>query len=276
MEFGTRTDAGRVRENNEDSLRVAPELSLFILSDGMGGQASGEVASRLVAETILSHCRQAEANPSSPLSGERLPGVLETSNRLASAIRLANLAVCQAAEQKPDLHGMGATVVALWLSGGRMSLAHVGDSRAYRLRGGVLEQLTEDHSFVAEQVRRGTMTAQEASESKLQNVLVRALGANREVDVDLDEQLVLDGDILLLCSDGLTRELPDARIAEILGASEDAQEAADRLVNLANEAGGEDNISAIVVSFVPRLAGTFARIGRWLKGAGSSSSQGGL
>jgi protein phosphatase len=171
---------------------------------------------------------------------------------------------------------MGATVVALWLSGARMNLAHVGDSRAYRLRGGVLEQLTKDHSFVAEQVRRGTMTAQEARQSKLGNVLVRALGADREVDVDLDEQLVLYGDTLLLCSDGLTRELPDARIAEILGASEDAQEAADRLVDLANEAGGEDNISAIVVFLVPRLAGTFARIGRWLKGAGGSSSQGGL
>jgi protein phosphatase len=275
MEFGTRTDRGRVRENNEDSLRVAPELGLFILSDGMGGQASGEVASRLVAETILSHCREAEANPRLPLSGERLPGVSEASNRLVSAIRVANHAVRQAAERNPDLHGMGATVVALWLSGARMNLAHVGDSRAYRLRRGALEQLTKDHSFVAEQVRRGTMTAQEASQSKLGNVLVRALGADREVDVDLDEQLVLEGDTLLLCSDGLTRELPDARIAEILGASEHAQEAADQLVDLANEAGGEDNISAIVVSFVPRLAGTFARIGRWLKGHESSSSQGG-
>lgn len=269
MEYGARSDAGRVRENNEDSLCLAPELNLFVLSDGMGGQASGEVASRLAAETIVTHCREAEENPSLPLVGERVEGVSDTSNRLASAIQLANRVVHDAAEENPEQRGMGGTVVAVWLAQERMSLAHVGDSRAYRLRSGVLERLTQDHSFVAEQVRRGILSEEEAERSALQNVLLRALGADPEVQVTVDEQLVVEGDTILLCTDGLTRELSDAQIAAVLEEAEDAQEAADRLVELANQAGGEDNISAIVVRQAPKAVGAMARIGRlgrWLKG----------
>jgi serine/threonine protein phosphatase PrpC len=148
-----------------------------------------------------------------------------------------------------------------------MSLAHVGDSRAYRLRVETFEQLTEDHSFVAEQVRRGSMTEQEAASSNLQNVLLRALGVDPEVQVEINEHVLLEGDTFLLCTDGLTRELSDAQIAAILGEAEDAQEAADRLVDLANQAGGEDNITAIVVRHAAKPAGTLARMGRWLKGS---------
>jgi PPM family protein phosphatase len=266
-DFGSRTDAGRVRENNEDSFCIAPEINLFVLSDGMGGQASGEVASRLATETIVAYCREAQATPSSAMTGARLAGVSDNSNRLASAIHLANRAVHQAAEQTPEQHGMGATVVAIWLADERMSLAHVGDSRAYRLRGETLEQLTEDHSFVADQVRRGSMTQQEAASSNLQNVLLRALGVDPEVQADVDEHVLLEGDTILLCSDGLTRELSDAQIAGVLGDAEDAQDAADRLVDLANQAGGEDNITAVVVRHAAKPAGTFARVGRWLKGS---------
>src|SRR5271155_2029620 len=165
MEFGGRTDTGRVRENNEDSFRVAPDISLFVLSDGMGGQASGEVASSLAAETVIAHCRDAEANSSLPLTGESIDGVSEASNRLASAIQLANRAVYELAQQDDARRGMGATIVAVRFFGERMSVAHVGDSRVYRLRGGDLEQLTQDHSFVAEQVRQGMLTEQEAGTS---------------------------------------------------------------------------------------------------------------
>jgi serine/threonine protein phosphatase PrpC len=266
-DFGSRSDAGRVRENNEDSLCLAPELNLFVLSDGMGGQASGEIASRLATETIVAYCREAQANPSSAMTGCRIAGVSETSNRLASAIRLANRVVHQAAEQSPQQHGMGATVVAIWLADQRMSLAHVGDSRVYRLRGGELDQLTQDHSFVAEQVRRGSMTEQEAARSNLQNVLLRALGVDPEVEVDVDEHILLEGDTVLLCSDGLTRELSRAQIAAILADAEDAQEAAGLLVDLANQAGGEDNITAIVVRHSAKPSGAFARMGRWFKGS---------
>lgn len=166
---------------------------------------------------------------------------------------------------------MGATVVAVWLLDDRLALAHVGDSRAYRLRNSELEQLTDDHSFIAEQVRQGMMTEEEAGNSNLQNVLLRALGIEAEVEPDVDEHLLMEGDTILLCSDGLTRELSDAQIAGILKDNEDPQEAADHLINAANRAGGGDNITVIVLRQANRLEGAFARIGRWFKGSEGQS-----
>ena len=274
MDVGARTDIGRVRENNEDSFQLAPELNLFVLCDGMGGQASGEVASRLATETIVAHCAAAASDPAVPIIGARLSGLSAAGNRLVSAIRAANSALVKAAQVNPEWAGMGATVVAVQFVDDRMILAHVGDSRAYRLRAGELEQLTRDHSFVAEQVRRGIMTEQEAERSRMQNVLLRALGAEPYVDVEISEELALEGDSILLCSDGLTRELSAAQIAAaLIGAIEkndEAQEIADRLVDLANEAGGGDNITVIVIRRAPKLVGAFARIGRWFKGSEES------
>jgi serine/threonine protein phosphatase PrpC len=270
IEIGAQSDTGCVRENNEDSFGLAPEISLFVLSDGMGGLASGEVASRLAVDTILAHCREAETNLSLPLTGERVEGVSEISNRLASAVRLANQAVNDAARQSSSGQSMGATVVAVRFAAERMSLAHVGDSRVYRLRGHDIEQLTQDHSFVAEQMRQGRMTEQEASSSKLQNVLVRALGIEPEVEVDITEELVLDGDTVLLCSDGLTRELSDPQIAAVLRETVDGQEAAAHLIDLAKRAGGGDNVTVIVLRRAPKPGGKFARIsrvGKWFKGS---------
>jgi PPM family protein phosphatase len=271
IEFGARSETGRVREGNEDSFRTAPEMNLFVLSDGMGGQASGEVASRLATEAIVAHCREADKNLSLPFIGGRIAGVSAVSNRLASAIRFANAEVYRTAQENAAQHGMGATVVAVWFTDERISLAHVGDSRAYRLRGGELEQLTRDHSFIAEQVRRGIMTENEAAKSNLQNVLLRALGIESEVEVDVNEDLAMEGDTVLLCSDGLTRELSDAQIAAVLSDTADAQAAAERLADLANQAGGEDNITAIVVRCAPKAVGAFARLGRWFKGPGDLS-----
>jgi PPM family protein phosphatase len=267
IEAGARSDTGRVRENNEDSCLLASALSLFVLSDGMGGLASGEVASRLTVETVVAHCRDAEANPSLALVGEPIPGASETSNRLASALRLANRMVHEAAQKHSRAQdairaGMGATAVVARFHDGRLSLAHVGDSRAYRLRGDAFEQLTQDHSFVAEQVRRGTLTTEEAGRSNLQNVLLRALGVEPEVEVDVVEELVLEGDTLLLCSDGLTRELSDSQIAAVLHDADDAEAAAKLLIELANQAGGGDNITAIVLRCAPKPARVFARVGR--------------
>jgi serine/threonine protein phosphatase PrpC len=273
IEAGTRTDIGRVRKNNEDSFAIEGEISLFVLSDGMGGHASGDVASRLTVETIVAHCRAAEENPSLELSGYPIAGVSETSNRLASAIRLANLAVNEAALKyvcAPDSKrtGMGATVVAAQIVEGRVSVAHVGDSRAYRLRGDTFKQLTEDHSFVAEQVRRGMLTEQEARRSNLQNVLVRALGVETEVLVDVREEIVLEDDTFLLCSDGLTRELSDTQIAAVLKDADSADDAAGCLVDMANQAGGGDNITAVVLRCAMKPTGAFAQVGRlgkWLR-----------
>jgi serine/threonine protein phosphatase PrpC len=275
IEAGACTDTGRVRKINEDSFAVAEEISLFVLSDGMGGHASGEVASRLTVDSILAHCRAAEENPSLELSGYRIPGVTEASNRLASAIRLANLTVYEAAlkhVRAPDSKrtGMGATVVAAQFVEGRATVAHVGDSRAYRLRGDTFKQLTEDHSFIAEQVRRGMLTEQEARRSNLQNVLVRALGVETEVLVDVREEIVLEDDTFLLCSDGLTRELSDTQIAAVLKDADGADNAAACLVDLANQAGGGDNITAVVLRCAPKAVGAFgqaARLGRWFRGS---------
>jgi len=268
LEFGARSDVGCVRENNEDSYRVVPDLNLFVLSDGMGGLECGEVASRMAVDTVVEHCRKGQENPSIPLTGPRIEGVSETTNRLASAIRVANGAVNSAAQQNSTGRPMGATVVVVQFADERMSLAHVGDSRAYRLRGDDFEQLTRDHSFVAEQMRQGRMTAQEADSSKLHNVLIRALGVDPEVEVDASEELVLEGDTVLLCSDGLTRELTDSQIAAVLRETEEADEAAKRLVDLAKQAGGGDNITAIVLRPGEKPVGALGRVGRlgkWIK-----------
>ena len=268
LEFGAQSDRGCVRENNEDSYCAAPDLNLFVLSDGMGGLDCGEVASRLTVDTILEHCRKGQASASFPFTGLRIDGVSELTNRLASAVRVANHAVHSAAQHSAISRPMGATVVAVQFADERMSLANVGDSRVYRLRGEDFEQLTHDHSFVAEQMRQGRMTAQEADSSKLHNVLIRALGVDPEVEVDASEELVLEGDTVLLCSDGLTRELSDSQISAVLRETEDAQEATERLIDLAKQAGGGDNITAIVLRPAARLVGALGRVsrlGKWIK-----------
>jgi PPM family protein phosphatase len=260
IDASARTDVGRVRSNNEDAFRLDPEINLYVLSDGMGGQAHGEVASALAVETVVQYCREANRDPERTLYGDRRPDLCERSNRLLSAVRLANRKIFEAAAKDPDHGGMGATIVAVWIDEQRMSLAHVGDSRAYLLRGGSLEQLTADHSLVAEHVRRGTMTPQEAESSQLQNILVRALGSQDQVEVDVDEQMVLDGDTLLLCSDGLTHMVTDAEIASTLSTHETSQAAADRLVDLANDYGGEDNVTVIVIRAAAEPSGLMARL----------------
>jgi len=273
IDAGAASDQGQVRENNEDSYSLAPELGVYVLSDGMGGLASGEVASRLVTETVVAHFRDAAENPSVAFEGRKMEAVSGASNRLASAIGLANRAVRAAAQKNEEQHGMGATVVALCFEGERVSVGHVGDSRAYRFRRSdeKLEQLTEDHSFVAELIRRGNISEEQANESNLHGVLIRAVGTDPEVQVDIREEIVAPGDIFLLCSDGLTRELDDAAIAAALADGANAQAAADRLISLANASGGGDNITVIVLR-VPGeppkkngTHGTLARIGKWLK-----------
>ncbi|HXN70989.1 MAG TPA: Stp1/IreP family PP2C-type Ser/Thr phosphatase [Candidatus Acidoferrales bacterium] len=268
IEFGVRSDVGRSRGNNEDSFAIAAELNLFVLSDGMGGLAAGEAASRLTVETIVDNCRAAASNPSLPLIGEYLPRLSKPSNRLASAIRKANREVYAAAKSNKEKRGMGATVVAVWIvDPERAAIAHVGDSRVYRLRGGEFVQITDDHSFVGDQVRRGLMTQQEAERSNMQSVLLRALGVEPEVQVDLTEKDLAEGDTFLLCSDGLTRELSNAQISATLSEIDNPQHAAEQLIDLANQAGGGDNITAVVVRYAPKPVRAFARIGKWFKGS---------
>ena len=248
---GARSDVGMVRQNNEDCFAVDPGLNLFILCDGMGGQAAGEVASKLGADVLLEHCRQAAKNPHLGMMEGYQEEFSRATNRLASGIRLSNQAIHEAAGQQNSTAGMGSTVVAAQVTDNVLSVAHVGDSRAYLFRNGELRQLTRDHSLVMEQVRKGLISREEAEQSEMANVILRALGAEPTVQVDLDEVWLAEGDQVLLCSDGLTRMVSDTLIAQVLAEASSPQQASDRLVEVANENGGEDNVTVIVAYVQP-------------------------
>ncbi len=245
--IGAKTDVGMRRSNNEDCFALVPQINLCVLSDGMGGQNAGEVASKMSVDTIAGCLREASGNGAKITFGEQNPQFSDYTNQLASAVRLANRAVWEAGHKHVHTEGMGATVVTVWLHSPIMGLAHVGDSRIYLIRDGSLQQLTQDHSLVMEQVRRGLITAEEAEHSDMQNIIVRAMGAEENVNVDMDEVLLLAGDHVVLCSDGLTKMVDNQGIAQIVLEAPTSQQAADRLVEAANDAGGEDNVTVIVV-----------------------------
>jgi serine/threonine protein phosphatase PrpC len=270
------TNAGRVRANNEDNYKMVDPLNLYVLSDGMGGEAHGEIASAMAVETVVKHCIDIETNPAAKIIGAVQPSWSARTKRLSTAVHLANSNIFKSAEKNPDQHGMGATLTAVWIDGARLSIAHVGDSRAYLLRGGTLLQLTRDHSLVAEQVRRGILTAAEAEESDMQSVLLRALGAQAEIEVDAEEHTLFPRDVLLLCSDGLTRVVTEPEIAGTLQSETDPTQAAEKLVAMANERGGPDNITVLVVRLdkeTKEWLSWLRRGGR--KNSGSNGSVGG-
>ena len=270
------TDMGRVRTNNEDCYKIVEPLQLFVLSDGMGGEAHGEIASAMAVETVVKHCLDVETNPAARVIGRVDPNWSARTKRLSTAVHLANKNIFKSAEENPDRHGMGATLTAVWIDDAKLSIAHVGDSRAYLLRSGSLLQLTRDHSLVAEQVRRGILTAAEAEESNMQSVLLRALGAQSAIEVDAEEHTLFPRDVLLLCSDGLTRLVTEPEIAGTLQAETDAARASEKLVALANERGGPDNISVVTVRLEKESKGWFSWLRRGSgKNLGSNGSVGG-
>ena len=250
---GAKSDVGLKRSQNEDSLCVEPQLGLFVVCDGMGGHNAGEVASHLASDVVRTYVReQRQGDPA--LADGYDPRFSSSTNRLASAIRLANETVYRAAMNRPDYEGMGTTIVAALLEGPVVSIAHVGDSRAYLVREGALEKLTEDHSLVAEQVRRGLLTEEEAEYSPQQNIITRAIGMEATIEVTLNELTLIPGDCFLLCSDGLTKGVRAAQILEAIQAAPDPQAASDQLVDLANQAGGEDNTTVIVIMMRQKVA----------------------
>ncbi len=251
LEAALRTDVGCVRDTNEDHIRfVEPHAddprarrgALLVVADGMGGHAAGEVASALAVETIFQHYYASDAAPDVALR---------------HALERANAAVWDAGQQ-PDRKGMGTTVTALVLRDGQGFVAHVGDSRLYRLRGGTLRQITHDHSLVQEMVRKGMIREDEAAHHDDRNVLLQALGNRPSVEVEvLDAPLVLAaGDTFLACSDGLHDGIAPGELEALLARHTDVQQAADALVALAKARGGSDNISAGLVRLVegPRRA----------------------
>ena len=257
------TDKGRVRPTNEDSYRLFPEQNLFVLADGLGGAAKGEVASAMAVEVVVASWQETAlaALPEKPAAHTGLSG--ET-NFLVRAVQMANRQIHEQGMRDPTCRGMGATVVAVRISGKRLSLAHVGDSRAYLFRAETLQQLTADHSLVAEQIRHGLLTHQQAATSELQSVLTRALGMDESVEVDADEMELFPGDSLLLCSDGLTRMVPENEIAGILAQAPGVGTAAERLVKRANECGGHDNVTVVVIRMSkPPFRGWFAKFFPW-------------
>jgi serine/threonine protein phosphatase PrpC len=230
VSVGAATDVGRVRTGNEDAyLADAP---LFVVADGMGGHIAGDIASSTAIEAIAAH--RDEANAEDPQT-------------LARLVLGANEAIWERADSDASLQGMGTTCTLVYIDGRRAHIAHVGDSRAYRLRDGALEQLTEDHTLVARMVKEGRLRAEDAERHPQRNVITRALGGGSDVSVDLLAIDLNEGDRLLLCSDGLTAMVEHDRISETLAEEDDPQRAADRLVGLANDAGGEDNITVVVV-----------------------------
>jgi protein phosphatase len=246
-----RTDVGRRRANNEDTHCVDESLGLFLVADGLGGHASGEVASRLAVETIHDKLASwARGGEPPPALGPPIAGVPEAATHLANSIRFANRVIHSAAGSRPEFRGMATTVVAALLAEGRLILAHVGDSRIYRVRDRKLEQLSRDHSLVGEQVAMGLISPDQAVVSPQRNVVTRAVGMEPAVAVDVQDEAIQEGDTVLLCSDGLSDMVDEPIILEtVIQAGEDLEQACQALVELANARGGKDNITAVLIHF---------------------------
>lgn len=245
-----KTDIGLVRKNNEDNFGYDLRYGIFVLSDGMGGQAAGEVASRIAVDSVIDYFCHRGKDSYSAVMGKVFEGMSERAVALANAIQMANVAIQKRVQEDARHTGMGSTIVAVCVEGNFYSIAHVGDSRVYLLRSGKLQQLTNDHSLVMEQVRRGLMTAEEADKSSMQNVVVRALGSDESVEPDLADHEFLPNDFLLLCSDGLSRFVREEAIIEVLGGSRNLETACTDLIDAAKQGGSDDNITCLLVNAV--------------------------
>ena len=233
------TDRGIVRPHNEDALHLDAEHGVFAVADGMGGHAAGEVASGLAVDAlkeVFSQPRTSEVD---------YPALFR------SAFEEANARIAQRIRENPECTGMGTTAVVAVVDGRRLWIAHVGDSRAYRIRNGMIEQLTSDHSFVNELVRLGMLSREQAARDPRRNVVTRALGSGPSVVPDVFHDMIQPGDIIVLCSDGLNTMLDDASILEeVERAGDDMERVCQSLVEAANQAGGEDNVTVVAASYV--------------------------
>ena len=238
-----KSDVGRVREQNEDSYLVSDELGLFIVADGMGGHLGGQTASSLAVKTIgdVISSRRDEVSAgaaSTPLESVPVPRIL------ADAVRAACLAIYETAQADPELQGMGTTVTAMMVCSDRAFVAHVGDSRCYLQRGDRVMQITDDHSLVNEQIKAGLITREQARSSRLKNIITRSVGFEKDVAVDTFALPVVVDDRFLLCSDGLANLVDDTEIGLALS-SLPILDVPGKLIDLANERGGDDNITVV-------------------------------
>lgn len=247
IRYAAKTDVGMKRTHNEDYFSLMEDEQLFIVADGMGGHSSGEVASRLAAETVSEfYQRTKDEDATWPYKMDRSLSYIE--NRLVCGIKLANYKIYETASKDIRFKGMGTTIVTCLINGDKIYIAHVGDSRCYRLRNGVVEQITRDHSLLEDyKDAKPDMTAEEERNFPHKNVITRALGMRDTVQVDIRTEEVMDADLFLLCSDGLSGMITDEHIRQILTASDDLEKAVAELVDSANRAGGTDNITTLVL-----------------------------
>jgi protein phosphatase len=235
LRWAGQTDVGRRRRGNEDYFVLEPEIGLFLVADGMGGHTAGQVASELASQASVNAMRTLVDASVSP------------TEKLRVAVTAANREILDTTVRKPELAGMGTTLVALLASAERIALAHVGDSRGYIVRGGKIRQLTDDHSLVAELVRRREITETDALGHPHRHVLTRALGVRRTVEADFVELTPEDGDTFVLCSDGLTGHIRDSEIAARVADEHDLDATAQNLIADANGRGGDDNITVVII-----------------------------
>jgi protein phosphatase len=250
IQAAAKTDVGAVRSHNEDNFGYNVKAGIFVVCDGMGGQAAGEKASRIAVSAVVDYFQNIHRKPNTKVVSQRIVDVSYRANQLANAIRLANQAIRDASARNPQWSGMGCTIVAVFCGSNKFSIAHVGDSRIYLIRGDSIFQLTNDHSLVMEQVRRGLMTMDEAEHSKIQNVIMRALGAEESVEPDLQDHKFVSGDVLLLCSDGLSRYVKEGDLQEAIRRTENLEAACDRLIELAKAGASDDNITCLLIRAV--------------------------
>jgi protein phosphatase len=244
------TDTGRVREHNEDTISYDADIGLFVLADGMGGYNAGEVASGIAVKTIVNLVREALARETLDMP-DRETGLNRPSIILRDAIQRANKIIYQTSKTQPQCEGMGTTIVCCLFYDNRITMAHVGDSRLYRLRGERFEQLTMDHSLLQELVDRGFYSAEEAQRATNKNYVTRALGVEPNVDVEIHEEPTVKGDIYLACSDGLSDMVEDEDIHLTINTfSANLDTVAKQLIQLANDNGGRDNVSVLITHVV--------------------------
>ena len=244
------SDVGRKRKGNEDSLFVNPEQHLFVVADGMGGHAAGEIASKVAVESINEFVCLTGGDEEITWPFGLDENISYDGNRLKTAIRYANRKVLEATKEKSEYEGMATTVAAVLVDGDTANLGHVGDSRVYLVRDGEITQLTSDHSWVNEQIQSGVISPDQARTHPLRNVVTRALGGKPDLQVDMQQHKAKAGDILLLCSDGLTTMITDEDIVRVVReAGGDVEKAAQALVASANAKGGEDNITVLLIRF---------------------------
>jgi protein phosphatase len=251
VRFAGETNVGMKREHNEDSYYLPEMERLAIVADGMGGHASGEVASRMAVETVVSYLKETlEEQPLTwPYKIDH--GLRHDLNRLTTAIKLANLKIHEEAQRNPACRGMGTTLVSALFAQDALIIAHVGDSRLYRLRDGVFEQITEDHSLLNDYIKMKHLTAEEIAAFPHKNVIVRALGMKATVQVDVLVEEPRLGDVYVLCSDGLSGMVSDAEVADIAANEPDLDRACDRLIGMANANGGLDNVTVVAIRVEP-------------------------